>query len=150
MCYSRRIDFLRVPSALGVFAMMFIVVLVIYEYYFGNYIPGPIKPGPEQFTDVFLAVPSLCFGYQCHFSVIPIYSCMRTRTLKSFAISISIGVAISVAFYTLTAVYGYLTFGSFVNEDILMSYEGGGMVYAGMYIMVLKIIVVSNNSVLMF
>ena len=75
---------------------------------------------------------------------------MRTRTLKSFAVSISIGVAISVAFYTLTAVYGYLTFGSFVNEDILMSYEGGGMVYAGMYIMVLKIIVVSNNSILMF
>ena len=122
--------------------MLYLVGLVVYEYYSGKYVPGPIKPGPDHFTDVFLAVPTLCFGYQCHFSVIPIYSCMQSRTVKSFALVTTIAIIISVAFYTLTAVFGYLTFGSLVNEDILMSYDGSGPVYAGMYIMVLKIIVV--------
>ena len=145
MCYSRKIDFLRIPSMLGVFAMLYLVTLVIYEYYTGEYTPGPIKPGPENFTDVFLAVPTLVFGYQCHFSVIPIYACMQSRTVKSFGFAVSIAILISVAFYTLTAIYGYLTFGSLVNEDILMSYEGGGVVYVGMYVMVLKIITVSRS-----
>ena len=133
---------------LGVFAMLYLVALVVSEYYTGNYKPGPIKPKPEHFTDVFLAIPSLCFGYQCHFSVIPIYSCMKTRSVKSFAFVTSIAMAISVAFYTLTAVFGYLTFGGSVNEDILMSFEGSGPVYAGMYIMVLKIITVSNHTLM--
>ena len=147
MCYSRKIDFLQVPSMLGVFAMLYLVALVVSEYYTGNYKPGPIKPKPEHFTDVFLAIPSLCFGYQCHFSVIPIYSCMKMRTVKSFTIVASMAIAISVLFYTLTAVYGYLTFGGLVNEDILMSFEGSGQVYAGMYIMVLKIITVRRNVI---
>ena len=142
MCYSRKIDFLQVPSMLGVFAMLYLVALVVSEYFTGDYKPGPIKPKPEHFTDVFLAIPSLCFGYQCHFSVIPIYSCMKTRTVKSFAIVASTAIAISVVFYTLTAIFGYLTFGGLVNEDILMSFAGSGPVYAGMYIMVLKIITV--------
>ena len=71
---------------------------------------------------------------------------MKTRSVKSFAFVTSIAMAISVAFYTLTAVFGYLTFGGSVNEDILMSFEGSGPVYAGMYIMVLKIITVSNHT----
>ena len=69
---------------------------------------------------------------------------MQSRTVKSFGFAVSIAILISVAFYTLTAIYGYLTFGSLVNEDILMSYEGGGVVYVGMYVMVLKIITVSR------
>ena len=125
--------------------MLYIVGLIIYEYYTGNYTPGPIKPKPPHFTDVLSSVPTICFGYQCHFSVNPIYSCMKHRTLKSFAFAGTIAVAICVAFYTLSAVYGYLTFGSLVNEDILVSYEGGGPVYAGMYIMVVKIIAVSRG-----
>ena len=124
--------------------MLYLVALVVYEYYTGNYTPGPIKPKPEHFSDAFVAVPTLCFGYQAHFSVIPVYSCMKNRTVKQFALTATIAMALSAAFYTLTAVFGYLTFGSLVDEDILLSYDGSGPVYAGMYIMVLKIITVNN------
>merc|ERR1719322_690665 len=140
MCYSRKIDFLRIPSTLGVFAIFYLVGLSIYEYHTGDYVPGPIKTKPSDWTDVFLVVPTICFGYQCHVSVIPIYSCMKYRTTKSFSIAVSVAIVICVACYTIFAIYGYLTFGSKVNEDILMSYKGGGLVYAAMYAMALKVI----------
>ena len=68
---------------------------------------------------------------------------MKSRTTKSFSIAVSVAIVICVACYTIFAIYGYLTFGSKVNEDILMSYKGGGLVYAGMYAMALKVITVS-------
>ena len=143
MCYSKRVDFLRIPSTLGVFAILYLVALTIYEYDTGKYTPGPIKTKPTNWTDVFLVVPTICFGYQCHVSVIPIYSCMKDRTIKNFTIAVTIAIVICVASYTIFAIYGYLTFGSKVNEDLLMSYEGDGLVYAGMYAMALKVITVS-------
>jgi sodium-coupled neutral amino acid transporter 7/8 len=63
-CFSRRIDFLRIPSLLGVFAIIYLVALIVYEYYFGNFTAGPIKHWPTRWTDVFLVVPDICFGYQ--------------------------------------------------------------------------------------
>lgn len=54
MCFSRRIDFLRLPSALGVLAVIYIVGLIGYEYYSGNYVPGPIKHAPSDWADIFL------------------------------------------------------------------------------------------------
>ena len=142
MCYSRRIDFLRIPSTLGVFAIFYLVGLSIHEYYTGDYDPGPIKIHPSSWTDVFLVVPTICFSYECHVSVIPIYSCMKSRTIKSFTKAVSVATVICVACYTIFAIYGYLTFGSKVNEDILISYKGGWLVYAGMYSMSLKMITV--------
>ena len=144
MCYSKKIDFLRIPSTLGVFAIFYLVGLSIHEYYTGKYEPGQIKTHPSSWTDVFLVVPTICFCYQCHVSVIPIYSCMKNRTTKSFTIAVSVAIVICVTCYTIFAIFGYLTFGSKVNEDILMSYKGSGLVYAGMYAISLKMITVSQ------
>lgn len=139
MCYSKRIDFLRIPSTVGVIAILYIVGLVVYEYFFGDFEPGPIKTSPTQWTDVFLVVPDICFGYQCHVSVIPIYSCMKHRTLKQFSIA-SISAIIICAFcYTVAATFGYLTFGSFVDDDILMSYTASRPeVFVAIFAMALK------------
>ena len=55
--------------------------------------------------------------------MVPIYSCLKTRTLKEFSKAVLIAILICVLTYTGTASFGYLTFGSDVNEDILLSYE---------------------------
>ena len=87
LCYSQKIDFLRVPSAIGVFAIFYIIALIIYEKFYGGFTPGEIKTAPSAWTDIFLVVPDICFGYQCHVSVIPIYSCMRHRTIPKFTLA---------------------------------------------------------------
>ena len=142
MCYSRRIDFLRVPSTLGVIAIFYLVGLVVYEYYAGNHKSGPIKTKPTHFMDVFLVVPNIFFGYDGHLEVVSIYSCMKHRTFKHITFVVLSAVTICFVCYTLPAVFAYLTFGSLVKEDILMSYDcmpyDCWHVYAGMVAIALK------------
>ena len=66
LCFSKRIDFLRIPSLIGVTAIFYLVGLIAYEYVYGGFVPGEIKHWPSHWTDVFLVVPDICFGYQCH------------------------------------------------------------------------------------
>lgn len=124
LCYSKKIDFLRVPSTLGVIAVLYIVGLILAEYFFGGYQPGPVKRGPTAWTDLFLVVPDITFGYQCHISAIPIYSCMKRRSPNRFSLAASAAVLVCALCYTVAAAFGYLTFGSVVNNDILESYSG--------------------------
>ena len=56
-------------------------------------------------------------------SVIPIYSCMKHRTIKHFTIATTSAIAICVAVYTGAATFGYLTFGSKVDDDIISNYS---------------------------
>ncbi|XP_067001609.2 sodium-coupled neutral amino acid transporter 7 [Anabrus simplex] len=124
LCYSRRIDFLKYVSSLGVVAVVYVVALIIYQKFAGNFVPGTIKTAPDSWTDVFLVVPVICFGYQCHVSVIPIYACMKERTLHNFTWCVSCAIAFCVVIYSLAGTFGYLTFGSNVTSDILESYSG--------------------------
>jgi len=123
MCYSKKIDFLKYASAFGVFIIIYVVALIIVEYVSGDHIPGPVKASPNHWTDVFGVIPVICFGYQCHVSVVPIYSCMRHRNLKHFSVASITAIAICVMAYTVAATFGYLTFGSQVSEDILSNYD---------------------------
>ena len=51
-------------------------------------------------------VPVICFGYQCHVSVIPIYSCMKHRNIKHFTIASSSAVFVCCLAYTGRVVKG--------------------------------------------
>ena len=64
-----------------------------------------------------------CVFFQCHVSVIPIYSCMKQRNIKQFTIATSSAIAICVFVYTGAATFGYLTFGSKVDDDIISNYS---------------------------
>jgi len=123
LCYTKKIDFLKYASIFGVFTMIYVVALIITEYAVGEHIPGKIKTKPDKMVDVFTVIPVICFGYQCHVSVIPIYSCMKHRNIKHFSIASSCAIAICVFTYTGAATFGYLTFGSLVSPDILTNYS---------------------------
>ncbi len=78
---------------------------------------------PDNWTDVFTVIPVICFGYQCHVNAVPIYACLKNKTLKEFSKSITASLIIVFAAYTLTATFGYLTFGVEINDDLLRSYD---------------------------
>jgi len=123
LCYTKKIDFLKYASMGGVVTIVYVVVLIFVEYAEGGHEPGPIKTSPDSWQDVFSVIPVICFGYQCHVSVVPIYSCMRHRNIKHFAVASSSAIAICVFTYTGAATFGYLTFGNKVSEDILTNYD---------------------------
>ena len=123
LCYTKKIDFLKYASVFGVFTMVYVVALIFTEYAVGGHVPGNIKTKPDKWVDVFTVIPVICFGYQCHVSVIPIYSCMKHRNIKHFSIATTCAIAICVFTYTGAATFGYLTFGSKVSPDILTNYS---------------------------
>jgi sodium-coupled neutral amino acid transporter 7/8 len=64
-----------------------------------------------------------CFNVQCHVSAVPIYSCMKERTVKRFSVCMFSAIFICFVAYTVAATFGYLTFGSNVPSDILQAYD---------------------------
>ncbi|XP_033755425.1 putative sodium-coupled neutral amino acid transporter 7 [Pecten maximus] len=138
LCFPRRIDFLKYPSALGVVGILYVVVLVTVKYAMLTKAPEHITTEPKQWMDLFLVVPTICFAYQCHVSVIPIYSCMKQRGMKEFGKTISCAIALCVLTYTVVAAFGYLTFGDGITTDILLSYDPDPSVLVAVILIAVK------------
>ncbi|XP_076337055.1 sodium-coupled neutral amino acid transporter 7-like [Tachypleus tridentatus] len=123
LSFPKRIDFLKYTSSFGVVALFYVVFLIIYEYFEGNYTPGPVKTSPTVWTDVFQVVPTICFGYQCHVSSVPVYSCLADRRVTNFLRTVLVAISLCMFTYSVAATAGYLTFGAHVTSDILESYD---------------------------
>ncbi|XP_076354832.1 sodium-coupled neutral amino acid transporter 7-like isoform X2 [Tachypleus tridentatus] len=123
LAFPKRIDFLKYSSSFGVLAMLYVVFLMIYEYFVGNYASGLVKTSPTVWTDIFQVIPTICFGYQCHMSSVPIYSCLTDRRVSSFLRTVLVAMSMCMLAYSVASSAGYLTFGSHVTSDILESYD---------------------------
>lgn len=138
LCFPKRIDFLKYASFIGVFGILYVVALVTVKYFLPHPEPGAIAVRPLQWEDVFLVVPTICFSYQCHVSIIPIYSCMENRCLKEFSKTVAVAMFLCVLNYTGTAAFGYLTFGNMITSDILLSYDPDGWVIIAVLLIAIK------------
>lgn len=71
--------------------------------------------------------------------MVSVYSCMGDRRISSFTTVIIASLAVCGVAYSLTGVYGYLTFGSRVSSDVLKDYGGTNVaVLVGIAAMALK------------
>jgi len=148
LCYPKRIDFLKYVSAASFVCIAYCVVLVIVEYFTMDIDPGPIRTHPDNIEQVFLVIPVICFAYQMHISVVPVYACLKVRTQKEFLKTVMVALVICVFAYTITASFGYLTFGSKVKADILSSYEPTPWVLVAVVLIALKM--VASYPILLF
>ncbi|XP_057349022.1 putative sodium-coupled neutral amino acid transporter 8 isoform X4 [Manis pentadactyla] len=83
---------------------------------------------PSSWTSVFSVFPTICFGFQCHEAAISVYCSMRHQSLTHWALVSVLSLLACCLVYSLTGAYGFLTFGTEVSADILMSYPGNDMV----------------------
>ncbi|NXP36307.1 S38A2 protein, partial [Leiothrix lutea] len=61
---------------------------------------------------------------QCHEACVAIYSSMRNQSFSHWVTVSVLSMLICLLIYSLTGLYGYLTFGQAVASDVLMSYPG--------------------------
>ncbi|XP_064016522.1 solute carrier family 38 member 8 isoform X4 [Pogoniulus pusillus] len=61
---------------------------------------------------------------QCHEACVAIYSSMRNQSFSHWVAVSMLSMLICLLIYSLTGLYGYLTFGQAVASDVLMSYPG--------------------------
>ncbi|XP_033626902.1 putative sodium-coupled neutral amino acid transporter 7 isoform X1 [Asterias rubens] len=128
LCLPKDISILKWPSSVGVLGTIYVAAVVVANYYL---LPANaathIVTKPTSWTDVFAAIPTICFGFQCHISAVPVYASLKKRTVSQFALVITGALVIASVTYILTGIYGSLTFGDQVESDVLLSYDAGNV-----------------------
>ncbi|XP_022601206.1 putative sodium-coupled neutral amino acid transporter 8 [Seriola dumerili] len=128
----KEIGIQKYTSVLGTLAATYLCVAVIVKYYLMESHTVIITPehsqGVSSWASMFSVVPTICFGFQCHEACIAIYSSMENQKLSHWVLISVVSMFFCLLIYTLTGVYGFMTFGRAVASDILMSYPGNDVV----------------------
>ncbi|XP_034384981.1 putative sodium-coupled neutral amino acid transporter 8 [Cyclopterus lumpus] len=128
----KEIGIQKYTSVLGTLAATYLCVAVIVKYYMMESHTAIITPehsqGVSSWASMFSVVPTICFGFQCHEACIAIYSSMENQNLFHWVVISVVSMIFCLLIYTLTGVYGFMTFGRAVASDILMSYPGNDVV----------------------
>lgn len=145
MCYFQRLDFLKYAGTLGVFSMLYVVFLNVYQYFVLELDPLKTAPSASGNSTIGLiaCIPVICFAYQCHEIVVPVYACMdeKDRNMKSFGKTTALTLFILFALYCTAGTFGYMTFGSSVSPDIMQGYDAKDpLVVIGIIALVVKMI----------
>ncbi|XP_072241400.1 putative sodium-coupled neutral amino acid transporter 8a [Leuresthes tenuis] len=125
---SKEISIQKYISVLGTLAATYLTVAIIVKYHTAPAVLVHNTPlhssGIGSWASVFSVIPTICFGFQCHEASIAIYSSMENQRLSHWVFVSAVAMIICLIIYSLTGVYGYLTFGKDLKADILMSYSG--------------------------
>ncbi|XP_064809756.1 probable sodium-coupled neutral amino acid transporter 6 [Oncorhynchus masou masou] len=68
-------------------------------------------------------IPTLAFSFLCHTAVLPIYSEMDRPSKKRMQNVTNVSISLSFLLYLISALFGYLTFYSHVDSELLISYD---------------------------
>ncbi|XP_075966227.1 sodium-coupled neutral amino acid transporter 7 [Anarhichas minor] len=120
----KEIGFQKYASALSVMGTWYVTIVVIIKYIWPDkdMTPSHVPVSYASWTAVFNAMPTICFGFQCHVSCVPVFNSMSRKELKPWGVVVTLSMIICLFVYTGTGVCGFLTFGSDVSQDVLMSY----------------------------
>ncbi|XP_045888096.1 putative sodium-coupled neutral amino acid transporter 7 [Micropterus dolomieu] len=120
----KEIGFQKYASTLSVIGTWYVTIVVILKSIWPDkmVIPGYVPTSSASWTAVFNAMPTICFGFQCHVSCVPVFDSMSRREIKPWGVVVTLSMLICLFVYTGTGVCGFLTFGSNVSQDVLMSY----------------------------
>uniref|UniRef100_A0A673N562 Solute carrier family 38 member 8b n=1 Tax=Sinocyclocheilus rhinocerous TaxID=307959 RepID=A0A673N562_9TELE len=123
----KEIGIQKYTSVLGTLAATYLSVAIIAKYYLKDehtWFVWVICNRLDSWASMFSVVPTICFGFQCHEACIAIYSSMENKKITHWVFISVTSMIFCLIIYTLTGVFGFLTFGREVASDILMSYPG--------------------------
>nr|XP_010978843.1 putative sodium-coupled neutral amino acid transporter 8 [Camelus dromedarius] len=142
----REIGFQKYTSILGTLAACYLALVIVAQYYLRPQdLAGEphLASSPSSWTSGFSVFPTICFGFQCHEAAVSIYCSMRNRGLAHWALVSTLSLLGCCLVYSLTGVYGFLTFGTEVSADILMSYPGNdGVIIVARVLFAISIVTV--------
>ncbi|XP_055066654.2 sodium-coupled neutral amino acid transporter 7 [Misgurnus anguillicaudatus] len=147
----KEIGFQKYASTLSVIGTWYVTIIIIIKYIWPDkeVSPGLIPVRPASWTDVFNAMPTICFGFQCHVSSVPVFNSMKKPEIRPWWAVVTASMIICLFVYTGTGVCGFLSFGSSVSQDVLMSYPSNDIAVAIARVFII-ICVVTSYPILHF
>ncbi|KAG5837865.1 hypothetical protein ANANG_G00217560 [Anguilla anguilla] len=137
LALMRQLGYLGYTSGFSLTCMVFFLISVIYKKF---NIPCPMETHGnhsinssvvEECTGKFFTInqqtaytiPILAFAFVCHPEVLPIYTELRNATKKRMQAIANISILGMFVMYLLTAIFGYLTFYSSAEAELLHTYS---------------------------
>ncbi|XP_059373301.1 probable sodium-coupled neutral amino acid transporter 6 isoform X1 [Carassius carassius] len=131
-----KIGFLGYTSSLAFFFMLFFTVVVMVKKWS---IPCPLPVNatvnlslntsectPQMFVFSLksaYAVPTMAFSFLCHTAVLPIYCELHRPTKQRMQNVANVSIFLSFVVYLISALFGYLTFYTHVDSELLKGYD---------------------------
>ncbi|KAF9643712.1 hypothetical protein BDM02DRAFT_3220784 [Thelephora ganbajun] len=124
LSFLRHLDSLRHTSFVALFAVAYLVIVVVYGYF--NPMEGAPEPGEIHlihFTPTFVTTfPVQVFAFTCAQNLFPIYNELISNTQRRMNIVIGTSIGSAIGIYEIIGVFGYLTFGSKVGANVIAMY----------------------------
>ncbi|KAM4723028.1 solute carrier family 38 member 8 [Rhinophrynus dorsalis] len=118
----REISFQKYTSILGTLAACYLTLMIMMKFHHMEQPPKEFTSSISSWVSMFSVIPTICFGFQCHEACVTIYCSMKNKSLSHWVFVSVISMLICLLIYSLTGIFGFLTFGDTVAADILMSY----------------------------
>ncbi|XP_077092833.1 putative sodium-coupled neutral amino acid transporter 6 isoform X1 [Siphateles boraxobius] len=131
-----KIGFLGYTSGLAFIFMLFFTVVVVVKKWS---IPCPLPLNstmslslntsectPQLFaisSKSAYAVPTMAFSFLCHTAVLPIYCELHRPTKRRMQNVTNVSISLSFVVYLISALFGYLTFYTHVESELLLGYD---------------------------
>ncbi|KZT34352.1 hypothetical protein SISSUDRAFT_1072148 [Sistotremastrum suecicum HHB10207 ss-3] len=132
LCFLRKLDSLRHTSYVALFAVVYLVIIVVVCYI--SPLKGTVPRGNVylwHFTPSFVGnFPVQVFAFTCAQNILPIYNELRDNSRKRMNTIIGTAIGSATATYEVIAILGYLTFGDKVRANIIQMYPSTSLFIA--------------------
>ncbi|KAI9281066.1 transmembrane amino acid transporter protein-domain-containing protein [Sporodiniella umbellata] len=142
LSYLRRLDSLKYTSLIALFAVVYLVAIVVYHFISPNF-PMPPAESIEYFnfsTRIFGQLPVFIFAFTCHQNLFSVYNELEDNSEKSIVKVITTSIGSAGFIYEVVAVLGYLSFGKYVKGNIILEYPQSYFVAGGRLAIVILVI----------
>lgn len=127
-CYRQDVSGIKKAAYWGFIGIILFFVLTIVDFLYTVYIGADlhdealIGKNPESSTiDIICAISCLILSFSFHVYTFSIYDCMGTTNMRSFLITASVGVLVSMTIYLLVGSIGYMLYANTIVDSILDS-----------------------------
>lgn len=123
VCLFKRLDFLKHTGPLGIFAMLYVVFLSVYEHFRTEPVVTTVAQKEPDLSQIIACVPVILFGYQCNEVIVPIYASLKDRNLVNFLKAALTAYTVLVVLYCTVGTFGYLSYGATVAPNVMLMFN---------------------------
>ncbi|XP_053575483.1 sodium-coupled neutral amino acid transporter 7 [Bombina bombina] len=98
----REISVQKYASFLSVLGTCYVTIIVLVRCIWrsSDNPSNDMPPSPSSWLAVFNAVPTICFGFQCHVSSVPVYGSLQHQDIKRWGYIVTVAMFIALCVYT--------------------------------------------------
>lgn len=120
----KNLDSLKYSSILGLVAIAYLSVLVILHSIVGDNstLRGDITLFPPTLTGVFSTFSIIVFAFTGHQNMFSIINEAKNKSITNLTLLVYIAISVSASLFIIVGLSGYLTFGTNVTGNVVLSY----------------------------